>query len=107
MQRSEFPISPKKPAATVYRKIAVNGKQNASGIASRDHTALGIGVDVQNVVKISILCLGGIKSEILHKSESEAVGGIGLIFNSYLTAARHHHTKVFFKLLRREIDDGI
>jgi hypothetical protein len=58
-------------------------------------------------VKLGVLNLTCVKPEILHKTEAEAVFGIGAVRDFYITAFGHHHSQIFFELLRGEINGGI
>ena len=50
------------------KQIAIDGKQNASRIASRDNTTLCIGVDMYDIVKLDIIRLAHVKSNERIKS---------------------------------------
>ena len=100
LYRNKFAVDTgEEPATAVESEEAVDSEEYASVVITRYYTALIVGVDMYDVIKLYTRCFGDVKSEILHKTESEAVLCVGIVGNGDLAAIRHHHTEIFFKLL--------
>ena len=55
-------------------EILVNRYQNGSGVRACDNTRVFFCVDIDNIVKIYVLDVACVKTEVGHKTETEAVG---------------------------------
>ena len=86
------------------RLVFINGKENASRVASRNDTAAPVCVYHNDVVKLGLVGLGKLDTYITAESKDEAVRVALLAADSDLAAARHHHPKVLFQLLSGKID---
>ena len=83
------------PAASVLSKVFIHRKKHRTRVITRDYTAVTVAVDIENIVKLALLGIRYVKFKVLHKSETEAVGGFGVIRDFHVAPLGHHHTKIF------------